>query len=216
MRVRRASVVWLAVFPVILCFCLGCLNKANRAEETMETSLIHGLLPPGTQGSVLLRREDWQQRVSIDSNTGQFACQVRPGRYQILLEGPTKTLSLIHRDLLVEDGATMSLLEVQLVPIPKIVSVAIPLLYDNAAVIEWETDIEADGRVEYGRDQHYGAALSTDAELKKRHRVQLHTLDPDTTYHFRIVTTRHALEITEFISGDHRFTTAPSAKASIH
>jgi hypothetical protein len=90
-----------------------------------------------------------------------------------------------------------------------VLSVAVPLVYDTSAVIEWETDIESDGFVEFGTSELYGYSSYGGSELKTRHRVQLYNLLPATTYHFRINASRYSLESARSLSRDFTFTTEP-------
>ena len=173
--------------------------------------LLVGQVPPVQGGSILLRSvQGEEKRVAIDAK-GQYTARLKTGRYQVLLEGPDSTLTLVKSAVNVEDNLTVSLLDVSLVPLPQVQTVSVPLVLADSAVVEWETNIAADGRIDYGFDEQYGMSTHTDTEHKTRHRLQLNSLQPGRTYHFRIVSSRHGLEAVQTFTRDYRFTTETAA-----
>lgn len=195
----------IALLFVALSLIPGCGNRMQTGSE--ETSLVQGRLPVFQVGDQILLKNDLRTiELPVDSN-GAFAGQVLPGTYQALVRSPSGSLKLINQSLTVEDNLTINLLDASLVPIPRVISVSVPLVYEDSAVIEWETDIDSDGRIDYGVDAGYGYSTFTDPELKTRHRIQLNSLNPATSYHFRVVASRHSLESVQTFSRDYVFVT---------
>ena len=110
-------------------------------------------------------------------------------------------------DLIIESGKTISLVDADLVPIPLVTSVSASVVNADSAILEWETDIESDGYVEYGINELYGTYSYVTDQQTIMHRVQLMGLQSNTTYHFRIVASRHNIEASQSISKDYVFTT---------
>ena len=61
--------------------------------------------------------------------------------------------------------------------------------------------------LEYGTNELYGISTYVSTDLTTQHRVQLGSLAANTTYHFRIVASRHNLESSRYLSKDYTFTT---------
>lgn len=196
------------VFPVLCFFALiivcGCGSK--NVASTGTEGAIWGHLDFQNDSTVIVRGNSREWKVLPDKD-GNFFVQVPAGSYQVLLKSADDKLSLINNRLVVEDKLTVRLLDITLVPIPSVTSVSVPFVTEDTAIIEWETDIESDGRVEYGHDQLYGYSSYADSDLKKNHRIQLNSLQSGTNYHFRIVASRHLLDIAQSISKDFSFTT---------
>ncbi len=57
---------------------------------------------------------------------------------------------------------------------------------DNAAVINWTTDVNADGTINYGLDQNVGTVRYPKYDTKT-HALVIDGLDPATTYFFRVI-----------------------------
>jgi hypothetical protein len=76
------------------------------------------------------------------------------------------------------------------------------------ATISWETNEDGDCIVEYGTDSNYGYT-ETKSVLVKEHEIKLRNLNPDTTYHFRVIT-KDALGNTQTTGQDRTFKTAPA------
>jgi hypothetical protein len=74
----------------------------------------------------------------------------------------------------------------------------------ETATINWETDEEAIGQVEYGISDAYGKLVTSDAKLTTSHSVELTGLQPNTTYHFRVRSTDKSGN--QIGSGDQAFT----------
>ncbi len=187
----------------------GCGGTGGSGERSSANGLLTGKVPIVSGSVVVIRNADGVEReVAIDGD-GKYAASLRPGTYSVLLKTGDGKLTLVSQAVNIEDNMTVSLVDVRLVPLPQVVSVSVPLVDHDTATIEWISDIDADGRIEYGTDTRYGYSTYTDTELKTKHRIQLHDLRPDTTYHFRIVASRYGLETAETFSQDYAFTTEP-------
>ncbi len=189
----------------------GCGQAPSpTAPAASGLAAVSGTLAAGRSGSLVFRAAGSaaEHEVPVDAD-GRFSVRLPSGRYAVLLKDEAGRLTLVRRSLEVEDDLTISLLDVTLVPIPTVVSVAVPLAGARDAFIEWETDVESEGRVDYGLDASYGYSTHTDSKMSKTHRVQLLGLQPSTPYHFRIVAGRHGLEEVQTYSPDYFFSTEP-------
>lgn len=187
----------------------GCGSAGKSAGGIAVSGLLTGRVPVVSGSVVVVRGADGVEReVAIDAE-GNYAASLRPGAYSVLLKTADGKLTLVSRSVNIEDNMTVSLVDIKLVPLPQVVSVSVPLVDHDTATVEWISDIDADGRIDYGTDTRYGYSTYTDTELKTKHRMQLHDLRPDTTYHFRIVASRYGLETAETFSQDYAFTTEP-------
>ncbi len=83
----------------------------------------------------------------------------------------------------------------------------------NEALIIWTTSAPADAEVEYGLTTRYGSHTTIDASLGLAHGVLIDTLQPATTYHYRIKS--HDALGNLVTSEDHTFTTLAAAPSTI-
>lgn len=192
-----------AIFAVA--FLPGCLN--SRGEENNQGT-ITGTLEVAKNSQLVAVCGKNQVLIPVDSE-GHFATRLSAGVYQLMLQESDGRLTLIRKAVEVDNNMTVTVVDTDMVPMPQVVSVAVPLIYATSAVIEWETGIESDGYVEYGPNELYGYASYATTDLKKRHRMQLFGLIPATNYHFRVVASRHNLDSTRTWSRDFSFTTEP-------
>jgi hypothetical protein len=87
---------------------------------------------------------------------------------------------------------------------PFIFNVAVSNITGSSATITWDTDENADSKVDYGLTSAYGSTV-TDNSLVTSHSITLTGLSSGTTYHFRV---RSAdLAGNESATGDFTFTT---------
>lgn len=189
----------------------GCGQASSpTAPATGGLAEVSGMAPAGRTGSLVFRAagSTAEREVPVGAD-GRFSVRLPSGRYAVLLKDGSGALTLVKRSLEVEDDLTISLLDVTLVPIPTVISVAVPLAGARDAFIEWETDVESEGRVDYGLDASYGYSTHTDSTMSKTHRLQLLGLQPSTPYHFRIVVGRHGLDEVQTYSPDYFFSTEP-------
>ena len=56
----------------------------------------------------------------------------------------------------------------------------------DRALIQWHTSKPADSAVEYGTDESYGERVES-PDFERQRRMQLSGLEPNTTYHFRVI-----------------------------
>lgn len=183
----------------------GCLNSS---ESEINGGMVAAELPQFANASFILRGSSGETAVNADAS-GRFSANLPAGRYQLLMQNSKGELIVIKRELLIENNLTLVVTDVDMIPIPRVTSVSVPMIYADSAIIEWETDIESDGHVEYGTSEVYGMASYADTELKTSHRIQLYDLQPATTYHFRIAASRYSLDSTISLSRDFAFTTEP-------
>jgi Purple acid Phosphatase, N-terminal domain len=57
---------------------------------------------------------------------------------------------------------------------------------DTSAIVEWKTDVNTDGTINYGLDTNFGVVRDPTFDLKN-HALKITNLDPSTVYHFRVV-----------------------------
>ena len=201
----RAGLLLMILFAI-----QGCAESKNPAATDPHPATVTGTVPFADSSSLIFQNEagaTYECAVRPDSS---FTAHVPPDRYHIFLKTASGSLQLVKTSVIVEEYLTVNFLEVKMVPVPAIVSVSVPVIYDESAVIEWETDIESDGRVDYGTDQTYGFSSHTSLDLRKTHRVQIFGLNPSTPYHFRVVAGRHGLESIRNFSREFSFTTTDS------
>ncbi len=147
-------------------------------------------------------------QIPVDAD-GRFAARLAPGVYQLMMQASDGKLTLIRKTVEIDNNMTVTVVDTDMVPMPQVVAVSVPLVYSTSAVIEWETSIESDGYLDYGVNELYGYSSYAITDLKTRHRVQLYSLQPATTYHFRVVASRYNLDQTRSWSRDFSFTTEP-------
>ncbi len=68
----------------------------------------------------------------------------------------------------------------------EISNVVITDVSDSAATIQWKTDILTDATINYGTDPRFGI-IRDPLFNKKDHSLTIDSLDPSTTYHFRVM-----------------------------
>ncbi|MCX6808411.1 MAG: hypothetical protein NTW50_01970 [Candidatus Berkelbacteria bacterium] len=87
---------------------------------------------------------------------------------------------------------------------PAISAITLKSIGNNAATVDWTTNVGADSSVEFGKDTSYGFA-SGKSDLVIQHEIQLIGLESKTLYHFRIKS--RDIFGTEVMSSDQTFTT---------
>lgn len=187
----------------------GCLGKNGPNNKTSQVATITGKVafPVGSQ--LVIQSLEGRNHEAMIKPDSTFSAEVPPGTYNILLQASDGSLQLIKKSVFIQDFMLVNFLDVDLVPIPRIISISVPVIYSDSAVVEWQTDIPSDGRVDYGRDQTYEFSTFTETELTKSHRIQLLSLNPSSTYHFRVVASRHGIETVKNLSNDYAFITNP-------
>jgi hypothetical protein len=84
----------------------------------------------------------------------------------------------------------------------------------RSARVTWTTDVPATTQVEYGQTSSYGFTTPLDSTLVTSHSAPISGLDPETTYHYRVVSKDAAGNITR--SPDFVFSTAGLSTLSCH
>ncbi|MDD2998432.1 MAG: fibronectin type III domain-containing protein [Candidatus Riflebacteria bacterium] len=204
---KRRAQIWalLMAAMIFMAFLQGCLSKSGDKDSL---GTISGTLASAGNSQLMAVSGDTKVLIPVDEN-GHFAARLAPGIYQLLLQSSDGQLTLIRQAVAIENNMTVTVVDADLVPMPQVTSVAVPLVYSTSAVVEWETSIESDGYIDYGTNELYGYSSYAATDLKTRHRVQLYNLSPATTYHFRIVASRYNLETSRTFSRDFAFTTEP-------
>jgi len=202
-KLRLSGFIMISISLLIL--LQGCLGTSKSQSQT---GLISGRLMIARNMTIIASNDEKQIAIPVDSE-GNFSARLSPGFYRLSVKAADGTLSLIRKTVQIENNVSLTIVDTDLVPIPQIKSVAVPLVYKDSAVIEWYTDIESDGYVEYGTNELYGYSSFANEDLKIGHRVQLFNLLPATTYHFRVIASRYNLESSRSISRNFVFTTEP-------
>lgn len=90
------------------------------------------------------------------------------------------------RLLLCAAALAMLVLLARVVYAAEISGVTVGNITDGGATISWKTDVETDATINYGLDSSVGIVRDADFN-KKEHSLNLTNLDPNTTYHFRVI-----------------------------
>jgi phosphodiesterase/alkaline phosphatase D-like protein len=90
--------------------------------------------------------------------------------------------------------------------IPPVISNVSSLIGSVNATVLWTTDEGADGRVEYGTSSAYGVISAIESGPLTSHRVVLGGLQPETQYHYRVLSRDAGGNVA--VSADSTFTTA--------
>jgi len=92
---------------------------------------------------------------------------------------------------------------------PIIQGVSISSITETGAIIRWTTDEPATSQVKYGKTETYGSTTPLDTKLTTSHNVTLTGLDPNTTYHYTVIS-RDASGNKATFAEDQTFTTLPA------
>lgn len=92
---------------------------------------------------------------------------------------------------------------------PVISGVSVSNISDSGATITWITDEPTTCQVSYGASNDYGLSVSSGTELATSHSAVLTTLEPDTTYHFTIIS-KDASGNETTLAQDQTFKTQPA------
>ena len=186
---------------------VGCSSSSDNSLN-VESGTVTGSLLDAANSNIVATSDSGEYLIPVDAD-GRFSANLPVGVYSLSYRSASANnkLVLTEKKLVVANNVTISVVDAELVPIPQVLSVTIPVINANSAIIEWETDIESDGHLEYGTNELYGISTYVSTDLTTHHRVQLGSLSANTTYHFRIVASRHNLESSRFYSQDYTFTT---------
>lgn len=92
---------------------------------------------------------------------------------------------------------------------PVISGVSVSNISDSGATITWITDEPTTCQVSYGTSNDYGLSVSSGTELATSHSAVLTALEPDTTYHFTIIS-KDASGNETTLAQDQTFKTQPA------
>lgn len=186
---------------------VGCSSSSDNSLNA-ESGTVTGSLLDAANSNIVATSDSGEYLIPVGAD-GRFSANLPVGVYSLSYRSAAANnkLVLTEKKLVVANNVTISVVDAELVPIPQVLSVTVPVINANSAIIEWETDIESDGYLEYGTNELYGVSTYVSTDLTTHHRVQLGSLSANTTYHFRIVASRHNLESSRFYSQDYSFTT---------
>ena len=200
------------IFTILLLLAVainlvGCSSTSDNSLKS-EYGTVTGSLLDAANSNIVATSDAGEYLIPVDSD-GRFSANLPVGVYTLSYRSATANnkLVLTEKKLVVANNVTLSVVDAELVPIPQVLNVSVPVINANSAIVEWETDIESDGYLEYGTNELYGVSTYVSTDLTTHHRVQLGSLTANTTYHFRIVASRHNLESSRFYSKDYTFTT---------
>ena len=94
---------------------------------------------------------------------------------------------------------------------PLIEMKAVSGITDVSAVINWTTNENASSQVEYGKTASYGKESALNSTLTLTHKVTLTGLEPNTTYHYRVISVDSSGNTITF-DEDRTFTTLAAAE----
>jgi hypothetical protein len=79
---------------------------------------------------------------------------------------------------------------------------------NDAAIINWTTNKDADARIVYGTSASYGSSVALETGLATSHTLRLTGLNPGTLYHYQVQSKDSVGNVV--VTQDYTFTTAPS------
>lgn len=205
----NAKSVYFVIFFFVLMasFALvGC--GSSKTSQEGEWGTVTGTYIDAANSKVIAKSDGGEYIIPVDSY-GRFSASLPVGVYTFYYRAVAtgEKLILTNKTFLVTNNVTISVVDAKMIPQPKVMAVNVSLVNRDSVIIEWETDIESDGCVEYGTNELYGYQTYVSTELTRLHRVQLTALNPNTTYHFRIIASRHNSETAQTITQDYTFTT---------
>jgi len=89
---------------------------------------------------------------------------------------------------------------------PTVTNVVANNVSTSGASITWSSDQPSTSQVEYGTSTVYGTTTAEDKNLTTAHQVSVASLQPNVTYHYRVISTNSSGQTTT--SSDYAFTTA--------
>ena len=201
------KLVFVAIFTFAVMFNLVGCSSSSDSDLNTESGYITGSLLDAANSNIVAKSDFGEYVIPVDSY-GRFSSSLPVGVYTLgYRAATTNKLVLTNKTFVVANNVTINIVDADLVPQPQVIVVNIPVVNANSAIIEWETDIESDGFIEYGTNELYGVSTYVSSDLTTRHRVQISPLMANTTYHFRVVASRHNIESTKFFTQDYTFTT---------
>jgi glucose/arabinose dehydrogenase len=185
----------------------GLSGTTSVALYPQTVSLTFQSVPAGLQivvGSYGTRATPFSQTViagSINSISAGSPQTVAGQTYQFVSwsDGGTQT-----HDVVANTSVTYTATYLDITP-PVISNIRSSGITSTAATINWSTNEPADSRVEYGLTTAYGSTTVLDPTLVTSHSLRLTGLRSRTTYHYRVISTDAAGNVT--VSADGTFKT---------
>ena len=206
LNTKSASILLLAMVLVTMLSLVGCGNSKSSSGEEFGT--VTGTYLDAANSTVIATSEAGEFVIPVDAY-GRFSANLPVGVYSFSYRAAEsgEKLCLTNKTFVVANNVTISVVDATMVPQAQIKAVNVSVVDSDSAIIEWETDIESDGYLEYGTNELYGYKTFVSTDLTILHRVQINSLLRGTTYHFRIVASRHNVESAQTISQDYTFAT---------
>lgn len=203
---KHLSLTILALTLFAVFSLVGCSGTSKTTDEDGFGTII-GFMPEAANGTLVASNEGGRYVVHVD-DSGRFSANLPVGTYDLAMRASTgEKLELVNRTVVVANNVAISVVNAEMVPIPVVKSVTVTQAGSTSVIVQWETDIESDGCVEYGPNELYGSMTFVTSDLSIVHQAQITGLTPNTTYHFRVVATRHNIEASKFLSEDYTFCT---------
>lgn len=204
---KSASILLLILMLIATLSLAGCSGNAKTSSDG-EFGTVTGTYLDAANSTVIATGDAGEFVIPVDAY-GRFSASLPAGVYTFSYRAAStgEKLSLTNKTLVVTNNVTISVVDATMVPQPQINAVNVSVVDSDSAIIEWETDIESDGYIEYGTNELYGYKTYVSTDLTILHRVQINSLFHGTTYHFRIVASRHNVEAAQTISQDYTFKT---------
>lgn len=206
-KLINKNLIFALLMAVLMISSLVGCSTSTTSHSNEEFGTITGTFLDAANSNIIATSDVGEYLVPVDSY-GNFSANIPVGTYRLSYRSSaTNKIVLTTKTVCVANNMAISIVDAELVPQPQVLYVNIPVVSINSAIIEWETDVESDGYVEYGTNELYGVSTFVSTELTTRHRVQITDLLPNTTYHFRVVSSRHNIESSRFLTRDYTITT---------
>lgn len=155
--------------------------------------MVFGALVIGTSD----QRVVWTATGGQVTSDGLYTTPGEGGSYHVTATSLVNPLARASATVLVAGAADVS---------PPVISgIAGSNITRNSASITWVTNEASDSQVEYGTSTAYGSS-ALDSDLVTNHQISLNDLDPNTIYHYRVMSQDPAGNLA--VSGDFTFRTA--------
>ena len=138
---------YLFISFIMLISLLGIVGCSTSSSSSVDEDFgtITGSLLDATNSNLIASNGAGEYLIPVDSY-GRFSANIPAGTYTLSYrESSTNKLVLTNRTIVVANNVTINIVDADLVPQPQVLTVSIPLVNSDSAIIEWETDIESDG-----------------------------------------------------------------------
>ena len=178
--------------PAVVAYSHDSAVIMCRTDELAEITVEYGTDTNYGQ-EVISDRLGTVHRITLPNLTAGTAYHFQVSAIDAAGNGPTRSRDLSFRTR----GAAQS-------ERPQIRQVSVRKVTDATALIKWHTSQSANSAVDYGSSDAYGKRVE-DPDFDREHQMRLSGLEPNTLYHFRVVSQN--LEGGESQSDDFTFRT---------